>query len=265
MGYQEFKTADSAVSIKVKGAVLTNISKEDFQIKESYTHLYNRLWDQANQNIVPLSGESFFFMTNILITPNQTLTKCDEDPHIKEAHCGDHLPPCEPGAFINTGHGANTGQCVESSNEPGIKGAIMTFKINWDCNLNYDFDEYCIPKYTIRRLDKANLNDFEGWNFRYAYQHELDRRTLLKVYGVKFTVEVNAMGQRFSFLPTMINIGTGLALMGLCQGLEKGQAITGAYYCTLLNKLCDALKNKWHGRIIKGICPLADNAPAHSS
>ncbi|XP_076043703.1 histone-lysine N-methyltransferase SETMAR-like [Oratosquilla oratoria] len=47
--------------------------------------------------------------------------------------------------------------------------------------------------------------------------------------------------------------------------LAKGQTITSAYYCTLLNKLRDALKKKRRGMLTKGVRLLADNAPAHSS
>lgn len=51
----------------------------------------------------------------------------------------------------------------------------------------------------------------------------------------------------------------------LTDYLVKGQTITGAYYCSLLKKLRDALKLKRRGMLTKGVRLLADNAPAHSS
>ncbi|XP_076066163.1 uncharacterized protein LOC143039801 [Oratosquilla oratoria] len=51
----------------------------------------------------------------------------------------------------------------------------------------------------------------------------------------------------------------------LTDYLTKGQTIASAYYCTLLNKLRDAVKKKRRGMLIKGIRLFADSAPAHSS
>ncbi|XP_076059463.1 histone-lysine N-methyltransferase SETMAR-like [Oratosquilla oratoria] len=45
----------------------------------------------------------------------------------------------------------------------------------------------------------------------------------------------------------------------------KDQIITNAYYCTLLNKLRDALKKKRSGILTKGVRLLVDSASAHSS
>ena len=51
--------------------------------------------------------------------------------------------------------------------------------ITWHCNLDYDFMEHCLPKYSFRILDSS------GWNFRDAKYHEENRRTLYKMYGIK--------------------------------------------------------------------------------
>jgi len=60
-----------------------------------------------------------------------------------------------------------------------VKGGVVSLSIAWHCNLDYDFVEYCKPKYNFRILD-----DF-GWNFRHAQYHEENRRTLYKMYGIK--------------------------------------------------------------------------------
>ena len=51
--------------------------------------------------------------------------------------------------------------------------------ITWNCNLDFDFMDTCLPKYSFRILD-----DF-GWNFREAKYHEENRRSLYKMYGIK--------------------------------------------------------------------------------
>ena len=56
--------------------------------------------------------------------------------------------------------------------------------ISWNCDLDLDFMETCLPRYNFRILD-----DY-GWNFREAKYHEENRRTLYKLYGIK----VNFLG-----------------------------------------------------------------------
>ena len=45
--------------------------------------------------------------------------------------------------------------------------------------------------------------------------HEEDRRTLFKMYGIKFLIDVDGEAGKFSLVPLFLNIGSGLALMGL--------------------------------------------------
>ena len=68
---------------------------------------------------------------------------------------------------------------------------------------------YCLPHYTFRILD-----DF-GWNFRHAKYHEEHRRSLYKMYGIKFIVNVEGQGGKFNLKNTILNIGSGLALLGV--------------------------------------------------
>ena len=60
-----------------------------------------------------------------------------------------------------------------------IKGGVIAVSIKWNCNLDRDFQTYCLPLYAFRILD-----DF-GWNFRHAKYHEENRRSLYKMYGIK--------------------------------------------------------------------------------
>ena len=66
-----------------------------------------------------------------------------------------------------------------------IKGGVMGIGITWNCDLDWDFNKYCLPEYKFRILDTY------GWNFRHALYHEENRRTLVKAYGLKFLVVVD--------------------------------------------------------------------------
>ncbi|KAG8590628.1 hypothetical protein GDO81_006818 [Engystomops pustulosus] len=64
-------------------------------------------------------------------------------------------------------------------------------------------------------------------HFRYAkYYRDVngsDYRTLIKAFGIRFDIMVNGKAGKFNIIPTIINIGSGLALMGV-----------GAFFCDLV-------------------------------
>lgn len=90
-----------------------------------------------------------------------------------------------------------------------IRGAVIGIEIKWNCNLDWDFMTYCLPKYRFDILDST------GWNFRHAIYHEENRRTLVKAYGMKFLINVNGIAGKFDITKTVIIIVTGLGLMGI--------------------------------------------------
>ena len=92
-----------------------------------------------------------------------------------------------------------------------IHGAVIAIEIKWDCNLDFDFMSYCLPKYNFHILDQS------GWNFRHALYHEEHRRTLIKAYGIKFLITVNGKAGKFDITRTIVIIVTGLGLMGLAN------------------------------------------------
>ena len=60
-----------------------------------------------------------------------------------------------------------------------VKGGVVSLSITWNCDLDLDFMENCLPKYSFRILEEG------GYNFRHAKYHEENRRTLYKMYGIK--------------------------------------------------------------------------------
>ena len=90
-----------------------------------------------------------------------------------------------------------------------IKGGVIGVYITWNCDLDWSFDDYCLPTYSFRILDTF------GWNFRHAHYHEENRRTLVKAYGLKFLVVVDGRASKFDLKNTVIVLVTGLGLLGL--------------------------------------------------
>jgi len=107
----------------------------------------------------------------------------------------------------------NIGEVVELAGgnytSLSIKGGVVGISIAWNCDLDWDFHKYCKPRYSFSVLEDS------GWNFRHAYYHELNRRTLLKAYGLKFIINVEGLARKFSLKNTVLNVGNGLALLGI--------------------------------------------------
>ncbi|KAK7481559.1 hypothetical protein BaRGS_00027208 [Batillaria attramentaria] len=110
-GYQEFDNVKGAVTSKLKGVVYTNFSQPG---------LDGRIWDVGDYVIPPLENSAFFVMTNVLVTPDQTQSTCEEDPTIEDALCETDAD-CPPGVPIIAGNGVRTGTCVNSTRNETLK------------------------------------------------------------------------------------------------------------------------------------------------
>ncbi|GAV00368.1 hypothetical protein RvY_11229-2 [Ramazzottius varieornatus] len=104
-----------------------------------------------------------------------------------------------------------------------VKGAVIGFVIEWECNLDLSV-ESCLPKYSFRRIDNADDVIAKGWNFRYANywtdtvgRQSVQRRTLIKAYGIRFVFYVYGVAGKFNIVPLATNLGAGLALLGLVR------------------------------------------------
>ncbi|KAI7812636.1 P2X purinoceptor 5 [Triplophysa rosa] len=100
------------------------------------------------------------------------------------------------------------------------KGGAIGVGIEWNCDLDKD-ESHCIPDYSFTRLDaseNSNISYASGYNFRFArYFKDAGRETsrnLYKVYGIRFDILASGKAGKFNIIPTMVNIGSGLALMG---------------------------------------------------
>ncbi|XP_056628488.1 P2X purinoceptor 4b isoform X2 [Triplophysa dalaica] len=101
-----------------------------------------------------------------------------------------------------------------------LKGGVIGIFIDWSCNLDFP-ERFCVPKYSFSRLDNKHIenNVAPGYNFRFAKyfktSENVETRTLIKAYGIRFEVIVLGEAGKFSIVPTIVNLGATLALLSL--------------------------------------------------
>ncbi|GAB5580627.1 P2X purinoceptor 5 isoform X1 [Prionailurus iriomotensis] len=150
-----------------------------------------------------------FSKTNVLDTKDKAF--------LKSCHFGPENPYCpifRLGSVVSW-----TGSNFQ---EIALQGGVIGIQIEWDCDLDKAPSE-CNPRYSFSRLDnKFSENSISsGYNFRFAKYYRdgagVEFRTLMKAYGIRFDVMVNGKAGKFNIIPTIINIGSGVALMGASQ------------------------------------------------
>ncbi|KAG9281687.1 P2X purinoceptor 5 [Astyanax mexicanus] len=169
-----------------------------------------------------------FSKSNVLSTTNKSYLKtCNYD---REHH--PYCPIFRVGDIVQwTGH---------NFQEMAVKGGSIGVEIDWTCDLDKDSSK-CNPQYSFTRLDasKGSTNSVtSGYNFRFArYYRDSDGQTyrsLYKVYGIRFDIMVNGEAGKFSIIPTVVNIGSGLALMGagvfICDMILLYMMSTSSFY-----------------------------------
>uniref|UniRef100_UPI00398E4E4F P2X purinoceptor 4a isoform X2 n=1 Tax=Pristiophorus japonicus TaxID=55135 RepID=UPI00398E4E4F len=298
-GYQAFDSTIGTVTTKVKGIAITNSSPFE-----------EHVWDAADYVIPPQQENSFFLMTNVIVSKNQVQGRCPEVPS-KTTRC-ESDSDCAAGFHDSQTNGVFTGKCVKynekvntcevfawcpvendavipepailgeaenftvliknsiafpkfhfskrniltnantsylktcrfkQENDPfcpifrigdvvheagedfeklAVQGGVIGILIKWNCNLDLSPSK-CVPKYIFQRLDNKNFRETvsPGYNFRFAKYFNVngtETRTLFKAFGIRFEVEVFGQAGQFDIIPTMINIGSGLALLGMVFG-----------------------------------------------
>nr|XP_040145429.1 P2X purinoceptor 7 isoform X2 [Ictidomys tridecemlineatus] len=109
----------------------------------------------------------------------------------------------------------------DNFSEVAIQGGIMGIEIYWDCNLD-SWSHRCRPKYSFRRLDDKTTNEslYPGYNFRYAKyykENNVEKRTLIKVFGIRFDILVFGTGGKFDIIQLVVYIGSTLSYFGLVR------------------------------------------------
>ncbi|KAB5522413.1 hypothetical protein PHYPO_G00159260 [Pangasianodon hypophthalmus] len=147
-----------------------------------------------------------FSKSNVLPSTNHTYLKSCYYDKVHHPYC----PIFRVGDLVNwTGH---------SFQEMAVKGGSVGVGIEWNCDLDKDASK-CTPEYSFTRLDSSKGSNITGYNFRFAryYRDENGEnyRSLFKVFGIRFDIIVNGEAGKFSIVPTVVNIGSGVALIGV--------------------------------------------------
>ncbi|POI25229.1 hypothetical protein CIB84_011021, partial [Bambusicola thoracicus] len=102
-----------------------------------------------------------------------------------------------------------------------VKGGVVGITIDWNCDLDWPI-RYCKPIYQFHGLYNDDSTVSPGFNFRYAkYYREdgMEKRTLYKVFGIRFDILVNGKAGKFDIIPTMTTIGSGIGIFGVASVL----------------------------------------------
>ncbi|XP_074869742.1 P2X purinoceptor 5 isoform X2 [Carettochelys insculpta] len=155
--------------------------------------------------------------------PKTNVLNTDDDSYLKTCHySSQHLycPIFQLGELVSW--------AGSDFQEMASEGGVIGIQIEWNCDLDKPPSE-CNPHYSFSRLDNkfAEKSISSGYNFRFAKYYRdgagVEYRTLIKAYGIRFDVMVNGKAGKFNIIPTIINVGSGLALMG-----------AGAFFCDLV-------------------------------
>lgn len=102
-----------------------------------------------------------------------------------------------------------------------VSGAIIAATIDWSCEFNF-WSPPCQPSFKFFRLDQTNGLS-QGFNYRYGHYyylpdqgdptHATQYRDLFKVYGIRIVFLLAGEGHRFSIVPLVLNLASGLALL----------------------------------------------------
>ncbi|XP_035580671.1 P2X purinoceptor 5 isoform X4 [Zalophus californianus] len=246
-GYQDTDTSlQSSIVTKVKGVTFTNTSE-----------LGERLWDVADYVIPPQGENVFFVVTNLIVTANQRQETCAESESIPDAWCYTDSD-CPPGEPVVAGNGVKTGRCLRVGSMQ--RGTCEVFA--W-CPVETkprpvkpllgkaeDFTVYIknfirFPKFNFSKTNVLDTNDrafLKSCRFgpKNPYCPIFRLGSVVSWTGSNFQeIAVQPSGQqifrklnllwvqlqagKFSLIPTVVNIGSGVALMG-----------AGAFVCDLV-------------------------------
>ncbi|XP_042271152.1 P2X purinoceptor 5-like isoform X1 [Thunnus thynnus] len=157
-----------------------------------------------------------FVKSNVLETSNES--------YLKKCRYDEKLHPYCPIFRL----GDITRRAGHNFQDMATFGGSIGIMIQWDCDLDKGYSS-CHPQYHFTRLDVnvSNKSIAMGFNFRHTRYFKnaagVSYRSLFKVYGIRFNIMVHGKAGKFSIIPTAINVGSGLALMG-----------AGAFVCDMV-------------------------------
>lgn len=102
------------------------------------------------------------------------------------------------------------------------EGGAIGIVVDWTCNFDLDV-RHCKPKYKFHGLygnpgETDSARTSVGYNFRYAkyyLEDKVEKRTLLKVFGIRIDIIVQSLARKFDIIPTLTAIGSGVGIFGV--------------------------------------------------
>ncbi|KAK2846968.1 hypothetical protein Q5P01_009967 [Channa striata] len=174
------------------------------------------------------NAENFtIYIKNFIHFPKFSFSKSNvletnDDSYLKNCRYDEKLHPYCPIFSL----GDITRRAGYNFQDMATSGGSIGIVICWDCDLDKGYS-YCHPQYHFTRLDMSIATIAKGFNFRHSQYFKNAagerHRSLFKVYGVRFNIMVHGKAGKFNIIPTAINIGSGLALMG-----------AGAFFCDMV-------------------------------
>ncbi|KAK3527639.1 hypothetical protein QTP86_030465 [Hemibagrus guttatus] len=96
-------------------------------------------------------------------------------------------------------------------------GGSIGILIEWECNLDVRIEK-CLPKYRFEGLYGNSSQASVGYNFRtakYFTEDKIQKRTLMKVFGLYIEIIVHGQARKFDVIPTLTAIGSGVGIFGV--------------------------------------------------
>ncbi|TSK14484.1 P2X purinoceptor 1 [Bagarius yarrelli] len=96
-------------------------------------------------------------------------------------------------------------------------GGSLGILIDWECNLDHRIEK-CIPMYKFQGLYGNSSQASVGYNFRtakYFTEDRIQKRTLMKVFGLYIEIIVHGQARKFDVIPTLTAIGSGVGIFGV--------------------------------------------------
>ncbi|XP_078337103.1 P2X purinoceptor 4-like isoform X1 [Crassostrea virginica] len=168
-GYQDFDNVQSVVTTKVKGIAMVNTTVHPN---------IQPIWDVADYIVPPQENNAFFVITNLIVTPNQSLGKCPEDSTVIGSNCTADKD-CVAGTSLPVGNGILTGKCdtdvgrceiyawcpVENGTIKKPKPAVLEDTQHFTVFIKNNVE---FPKYNVKRRNLPdNVSDEYLQNCRY--------------------------------------------------------------------------------------------------
>ncbi|CAF1149122.1 unnamed protein product [Rotaria magnacalcarata] len=95
------------------------------------------------------------------------------------------------------------------------EGGLIEIRQDWTCNFDFDRNS-CFPKLSFSVLQSGDDKQSPGINYRAAQKYRVggvDRRTLSKIYGLRFVISITGAGGQFNIVNLFVAIGSGIGFL----------------------------------------------------